>query len=359
LRGDRDAQPEKQQPVNHRLIKSLKETIVNVKKIGCLISISIGLLFVSMVPRAEEPVKIGFLVKQPEEPWFQDEWKFAEIAAQQKGFTLVKIAAPSGEKVMSAIDNLAAQKAQGFVICTPDVKLGPGIVAKAKADGLKMMTVDDRLVDGSGQPIASVPYMGISAAAIGKQVGESIADEVKHRGWDLKDVGAIDVSYDQLPTSHERTAAAADALVAAGMPRANVINSPMNHPDTENGFNAANIALTKNPQFKHWVAFGLNDESVLGAVRAAEGRGIKADNMVAVGIGGSDSALNEFKKPQRTGFFGTVIISPKRHGEETSELVYEWIKTGKEPPLLTLTTGMLATRDDVNEVREKMGLAAK
>jgi len=66
-------------------------------------------------------------------------------------------------------------------------------------------------------------------------------------GLSLKDVGAIDVSYDQLPTSHERTAAAADALVAAGMPRANVINAPMNRPDTENGFNAANIALIKHP----------------------------------------------------------------------------------------------------------------
>ncbi len=106
------------------------------------------------------------------------------------------------------------------------------------------------------------------------------------------------------------------------------------------------------------MAFGLNDEAVLGAVRATEGRGIKADNMIGVGVGGSDSALNEFRKPAQTGFFGTVIISPKRHGEETSELVYEWIKTGKEPPLLTLTSGSLATRGDVNQVREKMGLTA-
>lgn len=343
-------------PVDTRLISSMKETIVNFKWMACALPLSVGLLMTSTPSRADDPIKIGFVVKQPEEPWFQDEWKFAEVAAREKGFTLVKIAAPSGEKVMSAIDNLAAQKAQGFVICTPDVKLGPGIVAKARADGLKMMTVDDRLVDGAGKPIASVPYMGISAAEIGKQAGESIAAEARKRGWNLAEVGAIDVSYDQLPTSHDRTAAAADALIAAGMPRANVINAPMNHPDTENGFNAANIALTKNSQFKHWVAFGLNDESVLGAVRAAEGRGIKADNMVGVGIGGSDSALNEFRKPEPTGFFGTVIISPKRHGEETSEYVYEWIKTGKEPPALTLTSGTLATRDDVNQVREKMGL---
>jgi L-arabinose transport system substrate-binding protein len=43
-------------------------------------------------------VKIGFIVKQPEEPWFQDEWKFADIAAKEKGFTVVKIGAEDGEK---------------------------------------------------------------------------------------------------------------------------------------------------------------------------------------------------------------------------------------------------------------------
>src|ERR1700675_4645556 len=314
-------------------------------------------LFTAPVVQAADNVKIGFLVKQPEEPWFQDEWKFAEIAAKDKGFTLVKIGAPSGEKVMSAIDNLAAQKAQGFVICTPDVKLGPGIVAKAKAAGLKMMTVDDRLVDGSGTPIESVPYMGISVFNIGKQVGDGIAAEIKKRGWNMADVGAIDVTYEQLPTAHDRTAGAVEALVAAGFPKDNIVMAPQAKTDTENAFNAANIALTKNTQFKHWVAFGLNDEAVLGAVRAAEGRGFKADNMIGVGIGGSDAALNEFKKPNPTGFYGTVIISPKRHGEETSELMYTWIKDGKEPPLVTLTTGMLATRDNVGEVREKMGLA--
>ncbi|AOK58195.1 arabinose ABC transporter substrate-binding protein [Burkholderia ubonensis] len=318
-----------------------------------------AVLMGSPLAHAADPVKIGFLVKQPEEPWFQDEWKFAELAAKDKGFTLVKIGAPSGEKVMSAIDNLAAQKAQGFIICTPDVKLGPGIVAKAKSHGLKMMTVDDRLVDGAGKPLEAVPHMGISAYNIGKQVGDGIAAEIRRRGWNMKEVGAIDITYEQLPTAHDRTSGATDALVAAGFPKANVIAAPQAKTDTENAFNAANIALTKNPQFKHWVAYGLNDEAVLGAVRAAEGRGFKAADMIGIGIGGSDSALNEFKKPQPTGFFGTVIISPKRHGEETSDLMYAWITQGKAPAPLTLTTGMLATRENVGKVRDEMGLASK
>ncbi|SKB38256.1 arabinose ABC transporter substrate-binding protein [Luteibacter sp. 22Crub2.1] len=305
---------------------------------------------------ADEPVKIGFVVKQPEEPWFQDEWKYAEQAAKEKGFTLVKIAAPDGGQVLTAIDNLKSQHAQGFVICTPDVKLGPSIVAKARIDKLKLMTVDDRLVDGSGKPIESVPHMGISATKIGEQVGQAISDEMKKRGWKPEETGALRISYDQLPTAKDRTDGAIAALIAAGFPKANVINAPQAKTDTENAFNAANIAITQNPKFKHWVAFGLNDEAVLGAVRAAEGRNFRADNMIGVGIGGSKSALNEFAKAQPTGFFGSVLISPKRHGYETSVNMYEWIKNDKAPPPLTLTTGKLVTRANVTEVRKEMGL---
>ena len=73
-------------------------------------------------PAKAGAVKIGFLVKQPEEPWFQLEWKFADQAAKDLGFSLVKIGATDGEKVLAAIDNLAAGGAQGFVICTPDTE---------------------------------------------------------------------------------------------------------------------------------------------------------------------------------------------------------------------------------------------
>jgi L-arabinose transport system substrate-binding protein len=303
-----------------------------------------------------DPVKIGFVVKQPEEPWFQDEWHFAEQAGKEKGFTVVKIGAENGEKVMSAIDNLASQQAQGFIICVPDVKLGAAVVAKAAADRLNLMTVDDQLVDGKGQPIATVPHMGISAHEIGKQVGQAILDEIKKRGWNMQDVGACRITYEQLPTAHDRVTGATEVLVAAGFPKENIIDAPQARTDTENAFNAANIALTKSPKFKKWVSFGLNDEAVLGFVRAAEGRGFSADDMIAVGIGGAQSAINEFNKPNPTGFFGTVLISPKRHGYETSIDMYEWITKKQEPPKLTLTSGKLMNRANLKEVRAEFGL---
>ena len=315
-----------------------------------------GLLVSYQTAARADSTKIGFVVKQPEEPWFQDEWRFAEQAAKEKNFSVVKIGAENGEKVMSAIDNLASQQAQGFIICVPDVKLGAAVVAKATADHLKLMTVDDQLVDGKGKPIAAVPHMGISAYEIGKQVGQAIVDEIKKRGWNMQEVGAIRVTYEQLPTAHDRVTGATDVLTAAGFPRENIIDAPQARTDTENAFNAANVAFTKNPKFQKWVSFGLNDEAVLGTVRAAEGRGFGADKMIGVGIGGAQSALNEFNKPSPTGFFGTVLISPKRHGYETALDMYTWITQNQEPPKLTLTSGKLMNRENEKEIRAEFGL---
>jgi len=303
-----------------------------------------------------QETKIGFIVKQPEEPWFQDEWKFADQAAKEKGFTLVKIGAEDGEKLMSAIDNLGAQGAQGFVVCTPDVKLGPGIVAKAAANNLKVMTVDDRLVGADGKPIEDVPHMGISATKIGEAVGQAIVDEMKARGWKVEEVGAIRVSYDQLPTAVDRVEGAISVLKANGFKAENIFDAPQAKTDTEAALNAATVVLNKNAGIKKWVAFGLNDEAVLGAVRASEGVGIAADGMIGVGIGGADSAINEFKKPAATGFIGSVIISPKRHGYETALNMYEWVANNKEPEKLILTAGALAKRDDFEKVRAELGI---
>ena len=36
-----------------------------------------------------EEVKIGILVKQAEEPWFQTEWALAEIAGKEHGLTVI------------------------------------------------------------------------------------------------------------------------------------------------------------------------------------------------------------------------------------------------------------------------------
>ena len=59
-------------------------------------------------------VRIGFVVKQPEEQWFQSEWHFAGLAARDRGFNLIRIGAADGDRVLTAIDNLAREERGGL-----------------------------------------------------------------------------------------------------------------------------------------------------------------------------------------------------------------------------------------------------
>lgn len=300
-------------------------------------------------------VKIGFLVKQPEEPWFQLEWRFAEQAAKDLGFTLIRNGATDGEKVLTGIDNLAAAGAQGFVICTPDTRLGPAIVARAKAANLKVIAVDDQFLGANGQPMADVHYLGISATKIGETVGQTLAAEMKKRGWTPADTAVCAVTFEEVATIKNRTDGAIAALTAAGFPANRIFKAPQRTNDIPGSFDATNVLLTQKSDVKHWLVCGGNDSAVLGAVRALEGRGFAADSSIGVGINGTD-CISELEKEKPTSFYGSMLLSAKDHGYKTAEMLYHWIKDGKEPPLDTRTAGVLITRENFRQVLKEQGV---
>ncbi len=303
--------------------------------------------------RDDKQITIGFLVKMPEEPWFQNEIKGARKCGEQYGFKVVDIGVPDGDKVLAAIDNLAAQGAKGFVICTPDVRLGPAIMAKAESYRMKVITVDDQFVGADGA-FMEVPYMGMAARDIGRNIGKYLWDEMQKRGWEIGETGACVVTYDQLDTVRERTEGATESLTAAGFPVERIHRAPEATIDQPGAFTAANVILTQHPGVKKWLVYSVNDEGVLGSVRALENHGFKPDDIIAVGIGGSTS-LSELEKPDPTGFVGTVFVNSIEEGYKTAEMLYKWIAEGIEPPLDTRTTGTIVTRETYRQIMTEAG----
>lgn len=299
-------------------------------------------------------VKIGFLVKQPEEPWFQYEWKGGDKAGAQYGFETIKLGVADGEKVMAAIDNLAVSGAQGFVICTPEVQLGPAIMTRAKQKGLKVVTIDDQFVSG-GKIMTEVPYVGMSASRIGKAQGEALYAEMKKRGWSADEVGVCAITFEELDTARERTSNSIAALIAAGIPEARIFKAPQKTTDIPGSFDAASILLTQKPEIKRWLILGMNDSAVLGAVRAVEARGFGPDTAVGIGINGTD-CIDELRKPKPTAFFGSMLASAPYEGFRATELLYKWIKEGVEPPLDTRTEGILITRENFEAILKREGI---
>ena len=307
-------------------------------------------------PTAPAAVKIGFLVKQPDEPWFQFEWQGADEAAKKHGFQVVKLGVPDGEKVLAAIESLAAGGAQGFVICTPDIRLGPAIVAQAKLRNLKVIAVDDRLVGADGKFIADVPYMGMSASMIGQDQGKALYTELQRRQWPIEETAVCVVTFEELDTARERTDGAITALKAAGFPADRIFKTPQKTTDVPGSFDAVNVLLTQKPAIKRWLISGMNDSAVLGAIRATEGRGFDADHVIGIGINGTD-CIDELRKTKPTGFFGSMLVSAPQEGFRTSEMLYQWIKDGAAPPPDTRTQGILITRANFEEILRREGIS--
>ncbi|WP_285423384.1 substrate-binding domain-containing protein [Pseudomonas sp. efr-133-TYG-103a] len=305
---------------------------------------------------AADKVKIGFLVKQAEEPWFQTEWQFAEKAGKDHGFEVIKIAVPDGEKTLSAIDSLAANGAKGFVICPPDVSLGPSIVAKAKANDMKVMAVDDRFVDAKGKFMEDVPYLGMAAFEVGQKQGAAMAAEAQNRKWDWKETYAIINTYNELDTGKKRTDGSVEALKKAGLPEDHILFTPQKTLDVPGSMDATNAALPKLPKgAKKLIVGGMNDNTVLGGVRATAGAGFIPADVIGIGINGTD-AIDELKKPE-SGFFGSMLPSPDKEGYNTALQMYEWVTTGREPAKYTAMDDVtLITRANFKDELTKIGL---
>ena len=88
-----------------------------------------------------------------------------------------------------------------------------------------------------------------------------------------------------------------DALKAAGFPEKQIYQVPTKSNDIPGAFDAANSMLVQHPEVKHWLIVGMNDSTVLGGVRATEGQGFKAADIIGIGINGVD-AVNCLKHRQ-------------------------------------------------------------
>lgn len=320
---------------------------------------AIGLSAIMSHSAIAETMKLGFLVKQPEEPWFQTEWAFADKAGKDLGFSVIKIAVPDGEKTLNAIDSLAASGAKGFVICTPDPKLGPAIMAKAKSYNLKVIAVDDQFVNAKGKPMDTVPLVMMAATKIGERQGQELWKEMNKRKWNVAETGVMAITANELDTARRRTSGSMEALKAAGFPEKQIYQVPTKSNDIPGAFDAANSMLVQHPEVKNWLIVGMNDNTVLGGVRATEGQNFKPENVIGIGINGVD-AVNELSKSSATGFYGSLLPSPDIHGYKSIQMLYNWETKGEEPEKFTeVTDVVLITRDNFKAELEKKGLGPK
>lgn len=235
-------------------------------------------------------------------------------AAAKAGYELI---VTSGDfdlaKQQSQIENFVVQRVDAIVVCPADSKgIGPAI-DQAQQAGIPVFTADIKAHGGK-----VVSHIASDSLAGGRMAGEYIAKALGGRG----NVGII-----------------GQQEVQSGLDRENGFKEEMQkHPEIKvvavlNGkgvrdqaLKAAEDMLQGNPDLK--AIFGINDDSALGALSAAEAAGRK--DLIIVGYDATPEAVNAIKRGSQ--LKADVAQQPRDIGAKTIEAIVTHFAGAPVPP---------------------------
>ncbi len=226
-------------------------------------------LALTAAARADD-VKIGYINKMGEHPWFVAEVAGAKAEAAKLGVAFMSQDVHfDANLALTTFDTMVGDGVKAIAIVVPDKALGPVVAEKAEKAGIRLIAVDDDIYTSDKK---MVPYVGMNAENIGRQAGAEDARIYKAEGWDkFTDVKLGSIEDQKADTCMRRNRGAEAAFLEAvpGFDKANIVRIPYdNH--MESAVTAVTTTLTAHPEAKHWIFYSCNDDGVLGGVRATE-----------------------------------------------------------------------------------------
>jgi L-arabinose transport system substrate-binding protein len=293
-------------------------------------------------PAGDKKFDVSYIVKMGDNPWFVTEANGLKQAGAEKGMNVtVQDVQLDANLAMNAVDQAIGAGTNGIVIVVPDQKIGPAVLKKAAEAKIPVVTIDDYIYDDAGK---QAPFVGFFAPDIGKQVAEKAVELYKAADW-AKDpnavVRAVSIELPTLSVCNMRTDAAKETWAKAlpDFPKENILK--MDYDGTLKGAADAFPAfITAHPEVTHWVLWSCNDDGVLGAVRSLENAGVKADNIIGVGLG-AHMACDEWNKAKPTGFKAAVYINAALHGKKAGEIMYDYLANGTPLPENSIVQGVM------------------
>ncbi|WP_306118200.1 MULTISPECIES: substrate-binding domain-containing protein [unclassified Roseitalea] len=305
------------------------------------------------VAASAEDVKIGYINKMGDHPWFVAEVAGARAAAEAAGAEfLAQDVQFNADLTITTLDTMIGDGVDGIAIVVPDRALGPVVADKAKQAGIPLVAVDDDIYFEDG---TQVPYVGMNAENIGMNVGRKLAEIYKAEDWASHDeVRIASIEDRKADTCMQRNRGAEAAFLEAvpDFDPGNIIRVPYDNTMVSS-IDAMTTTLTANPQVTHWIFYSCNDDGVLGAARALENSGYSADQGLGIGIDGS-RACDAFGSGRASAFRGTMWLNSENHGATAVELLLASITEGAELPTTTFTDPEYISADNFDQYEARL-----
>lgn len=295
-------------------------------KTSATIAVAVGIVGAA----AAEDIRIGYINKMGDHPWFVAEVEGARAAAEEAGasFTVQDVQF-NADLAITALDTMIGDGVDGIAIVVPDRGIGPVVAARAAEAGIKLVAVDDDIYHQDG---TKIPFVGLDSYNIGQAVGVELARQFEASGWSADSVMLASIEDRKADTCMQRNKGAEDALLEAATDLTEDQIVRIAYDNTMvNAIDVMTTTLTANPQIQHWIFYSCNDDGVLGAARAMENSGYGADQGIGIGIDGS-RACDAFGNGRESAFRGTMWFNAANHGKDAVNLLIDAIRNGTEMP---------------------------
>lgn len=278
-------------------------------------------------------ITIAYLQKQGDQQYFVDEANGAKQEAAKLGNVKVVVVdlGTDSNKAISAMSTEVAQKVDGIAIVVPDQKIGPQVIDAANSAHIPLVASDDPIKSGAGQ---DAPFVGFDSTQMGTSVGQQAGQLYKRAGWTPSDTKVMaayqqDLSDCQLREQGEEQ----------GFRSAAGTNVPIVKLGTDNSVidaqNKAAAALTANPNVKHWIVWGCNDESETGAVTSLQNGHVAASNIIGVGLG-AYLDCKDWKAGVQSGNKAALYIGGADVGASSVKTLVDYLRNGVSLPAKTI-----------------------
>jgi L-arabinose transport system substrate-binding protein len=272
-------------------------------------------------------ITIAYLQKQGDEQYFIDEINGAKAEAAKLGNVKI-VTANLGTDSNLAISDLQTeigQKVDGIAIVVPDQKIGPQVIQLAGS--IPLVSSDDPISDGSDNP---APFVGFDSVQMGNKVGTEAGRLFKAVGWTASDTKVIAAYSQGLSDCQQRQQGEEQGFAAAAGTSIPIIKVGTDNSvvDAENKTGAV---MTANPNVKHWVVWGCNDESETGAVTALQNGSVSPSNIIGVGLG-AYLTCKDWAANKASGNKAALFIDGNTVGATAVEALVHKIRNGTPLP---------------------------
>lgn len=273
--------------------------------------------------------KFGLITQLSVGAYFVTEANGAKAEAKKLGITLSVVnSGQDPQKDVTLTQTLITNGMQAIAVVPSNTDIGPRVFRLTDAAKIPLVASDSPLADSSGK---KAPFVGLDNTGSGVQVGQILAKLYKDKGWSPTDTYFANIEAPTLQVCLLRTNAAVSVFTKAtpSFPVSHVVKLPYDGTPGK-ATDSMRTVITAHPQAKHWLMASCNDDGVVGAAKALQGTGFKAENALGVGLGG-DLACQIYTTPYlTTSIPTTTYLDAARIGSTVVQTMYNIVVKKKK-----------------------------